>query len=189
MHRIRKALRLSATAGLGAGGLYLGLVTGAVPIDVGLGRRVRPLGPQVVDIDAARERVFEIVAAPYAERPPRALREKVQVLARGSDLVLAAHHTPIRGRLRATTTETVRFEAPGRVDFRLVRGPVPHVQERFVLEEGPHPGSTRLTYSGELGTDLWGLGERWGNVVARAWERTVAQSLEEIRAEAERARR
>ena len=31
---------------------YVGLVTGACPLDLGVGRRVRPLGPQLVDIAA-----------------------------------------------------------------------------------------------------------------------------------------
>ncbi|MGH3464327.1 MAG: hypothetical protein ACRDP9_22895 [Kribbellaceae bacterium] len=48
----------------------------------------------------------------------------VEVLERGIDMVLAAHCTPIRGRLRATTVETVRFQPPALIDFRLVRGPV-----------------------------------------------------------------
>jgi len=40
--------------------------------------------------------------------------------------------------------ETVRFTRPGRVDFRLVRGPVPHVVEAFVLTEQPDGAGTRL---------------------------------------------
>jgi hypothetical protein len=31
---------------------YVGLVTGACPLDLGIGRRVRPLGPQLVDVAA-----------------------------------------------------------------------------------------------------------------------------------------
>jgi hypothetical protein len=38
-------------------------------------------------------------------------------------MVLAAHFTPITFGV-ATTVETVRFERPERVDFRVVRGPV-----------------------------------------------------------------
>jgi hypothetical protein len=38
-------------AGVAAAG-YVGLVTGACPLDLGVGRRVRPLGPQLVDIAA-----------------------------------------------------------------------------------------------------------------------------------------
>jgi hypothetical protein len=54
-------------------------------------------------------------------------------------MVLAAHFTPLGGRLGlvAQTVETVRFTRPERVDFRLVRGPVPHVVEAFVLTSKP----------------------------------------------------
>jgi hypothetical protein len=172
-----------------AAGLYLGLVTGAAPVDVGIGRRVRPLGPQVVQISAPREVVFDVVGAPYGVRPAKALAEKVHVLERGEDMVLAAHRTPVRGRLTATTVETVRFTPPIRVDFRLVRGPVPHVVEEFVLSETGGGNATSLAYRGELGTDLWALGAWWGGVVGRAWERTVASSLESVKAEAERRHR
>lgn len=164
---------------------YVGVVTGAVPVDLGVGRRVRRLGPQTVEIEAPRELVFDIIATPYLGRQPRAVAEKIQILERGDDLVLAAHKTPLRGgRLVATTVETVRFERPDRVHFRLVRGPVPHVVEQFVLEDVE--GTTRLEYRGELGTDLWFLGSWWGRLVARSWERTVARSLEAITTEAER---
>ena len=56
------------------------------------------------------------------------------------------------GRLTATTLETITFDRPHRVSFRLVRRPVPHVAEQFALTE--HSGTTTLTYSGELGTDF-----------------------------------
>jgi hypothetical protein len=55
------------------------------------------------------------------------------MIERGADLVLAAHHTPLASRLTVTTVETVRFERPRRVTFRLVKGPVPHVAERYEL--------------------------------------------------------
>ncbi|MGP3951406.1 SRPBCC family protein [Streptomyces sp. 7N604] len=177
-------LGVAATgAGVAAAG-YLGLVTGAVPVDLGAGRRTRPLGPQAVDIQAPRELVFDVVAQPYLGRPTHALREKVEVLERGGDMVLAAHFTPVGGRITATTVETVRFARPERVDFRLVRGPVPHVTESFVLID--QETGTRLVYRGEMGTDLWSLGERWGQVVARRWEETVAASLASVKDEAER---
>ena len=78
----------------------------------------------------------------------------------------------------------VRFERPGTVAFRLVRGPVPYVVERFTLNA--EAGSTRLDYTGELGTDFWAAGRVWGDVVARSWVATVQASLERVRAEAER---
>ena len=117
-------------AGVAAAG-YVGLITGACPVDLGVGRRVRPLGPQLVEVAAPRQVVFDVIAQPYLGRAPRALADKLRVLERGHDMVLAAHFTPLGGRLGlvAQTVETVRFTPPERVDFRLVRGPVPHVVE------------------------------------------------------------
>lgn len=164
---------------------YAGVVTGAVPVDLGVGRMVRTLGPQVRDIAAPRDLVFRIIAEPYMERQPGAVAEKIRILERGDDMVLAAHRTPVHGgRLTATTVETVRFDPPSHVHFRLVRGPVPHVIESFVLSDVD--GVTRLEYTGELGTDLWAVGAVWGKLVARTWERTVAHSLDSVKAEAER---
>jgi len=57
--RTRALAIATAAAGTTVAAAYLGLVTGACPIDLGLGRRSRPLGPQVVDIAAARELVFD----------------------------------------------------------------------------------------------------------------------------------
>lgn len=84
----------------------------------------------------------------------------------------------------AVTLETVRFSPPGRIDFRLVRGPVPQVRESFRLEE--EGGATLFTYEGELGTDFWAVGRAWGALVARRWEAVVAETMEAVRAEAER---
>src|ERR671914_1421920 len=178
-----------ATVGVGVAAVgYVGLVTGACPLDLGIGRWVRPLGPQLVDMAAPREAVFDLIAGPYLGRAPRALADKIRVLERGSDMVLAAHFTPLGGRLGlvAQTVETVRFTRPERVDFRLVRGPVPHVVEAFDLSEQAGGAGTRLAYSGEIGADLWGLGQRWCELVAARWEQTVAASLAAVKAEAER---
>jgi hypothetical protein len=102
-------------------------------------------------------------------------------------MVLAEHYTPLHGgRLTATTLETVTFDRPHRVCFRLVRGPVPHVAEEFTLTE--RCGVTDLAYSGELGTDFGIAGLWWGGQVAKAWEAAVRTSLASIRAEAERPR-
>ncbi|WP_405577341.1 SRPBCC family protein [Streptomyces sp. NBC_01092] len=181
---VGRLMVVGAVAGGAAAG-YLGLVCGALPLDLGVGRRTRPLGPQTVDIVAPRETVFQVIAQPYLGRTTRAMREKVSVLEQGSDMVLAAHRTPVAGgRLTATTVETVRFTRPMRVDFRLVRGPVPAVTESFELSE--HGPGTRLTYTGELGTDLWAAGQWWGGVVAPRWEATVAAKLAAVKHEAER---
>ena len=159
------------------------LAGGAITVDIGVGRRVRALGPVVWDIAAPREMVFDVITTPYLGRTPLALQGKLRVWERSSDMVLAAHLTEVKGRI-TTTVETVRFERPGRIDFRLVRGPVPHVMESFVLSETD--SGTSLTWEGELGTDLWAIGAWWGDRVARAWETAVQTSLRSVTAEAER---
>ena len=160
------------------------VVTGALTLDTGVGRRTRALGPLTVSIAAPRESVFDVLALPYlSSNPPRALREKVTVLERGSEMVLASHRTRV-GPLSAITVETVVFDRPDAISFRLVRGPVPHVVERFELIQ--HDGATELLYTGELGADFWFLGRAWAAIVARSWVRTVARSLETVQESAER---
>jgi hypothetical protein len=178
---VRVIAWLMLLAGARAG--YEGLVRGVLTVDVGVGRRVRPLGPIRISIDAPRETVFDVIAAPYLGKTPRAMSSKLRVLERGSDMVLAAHYTRV-GRRIATTVETVRFQRPALISFRLVRGPIPHVVERYDLQ--PAENGTELHYSGELGADLWLLGAWWGDRVAVPWERAVGGSLEAIRAESER---
>jgi hypothetical protein len=176
-------LRPVAAGALLAAGAAL-VARAGLTLDIGVGRRLRPLGPIALDIAAPPDVVFDVIAAPYLGRTPRALRGKLEVIERGADLVLAAHHTPVAPGLTVTTVETVRFDRPHCISFRLVKGPVPHVLERYELRSSEI--GTRFEYRGELGTDLWALGAYWGAVVAASWERTVASSLDAIRAEAER---
>jgi hypothetical protein len=174
--------RASVAAAVGMAAYRL-VTSGALTLDLGVGRRLQPLGPLVRTIAAPREVVFDVIAAPYLERTPRALEEKLQVWERGSEMVLAAHHTRVKCGV-TKTLETVRFERPHRVDFRLVRGPVPHVVESFLLT--PSDEGTVLRWQGELGTDLWALGRWWGHRVALAWEHAVDASFANIGNEAER---
>lgn len=171
-----------ASAGAVAG-TYVLVVRGALTLDLDLGRRVRPLGPITQTIAAPPETVFDVIAGPYLGRTPRAMHDKLDVLERGSDMALAAHFTKV-GSLTVTTVETVRFERPSRISFRVLRGPVPYIIETYELQTASE--GTRFVYSGELGTDLWGLGQWWGDQVARQWELAVAQSLDPICVEAER---
>jgi hypothetical protein len=179
---VRRLLLAAIIAFAGHRGYRL-LTSGAATLDVGVGRRLRSLGPRSWDIAVGRELVFDVIAGPYLGRTPRALEDKLEVWERGSDMALAAHYTPLKCGV-ATTLETVRFERPERIDFRVVRGPGPHVAESYVLDETE--AGTRLTWSGELGTDFWALGAWWGDRVARAWDKAVRSSLEAIVAEAER---
>jgi hypothetical protein len=149
----------------------------------GVGASRRALGPVRVRIDAPRAVAFDVIAEPYVGRTPHALERKLRVLERDQNTVLAEHYTQT-GRVLATTLERVRFHRPERIEFELVRGPVPRVSERFELREVD--GATELDYAGELGTDLWALGRRWGATVAERWEATVRTSLDAIKEEAER---
>jgi Polyketide cyclase / dehydrase and lipid transport len=191
-HHSRATIGPGLAAGLltgtisGLGGLgYCLLVTGKLTLDTGISRRVRPLGPYSVTVAAPAETVFDVIAAPYLGRTPRAMAGKLRVLERGTDMVLAEHYTSIHGgKLTAVTLETVRFDRPHRVSFRLVRGPVPHVTEEFTLT-GQH-GATVLAYDGEIGADFGRAGQWWASRVAAAWEGAVRKSFAAIQTEAER---
>lgn len=178
----RRAFTIAALGGTSLG-LYGLLVRGSLTLDLGIGRKVRPLGPFTWRIAAPRELVFEVVSGPYLQKTPRALGDKLRVLERGADMVLAEHFTPV-GPLVTTTLETVRFQPPELIHFRLVRGPVPYVVEKFRLRTTGE--ATELEYSGELGTDLWAPGRWWGALVAHRWEAAVHDSLAAVKAEAER---
>ena len=162
---------------------YRFYASGGVTIDSGVGRRVRELGPVTWEIAAERETVFDVIATPYLGKTPRSMKDHLDVWERGTDMVLAAHSTNVKCGV-TTTVETVQFERPERINFRLVRGPVPHVRESFVLEATE--GGSTLTWEGELGTDYGALGARWGNLVARSWEKAVRSSMNAIITEAER---
>ncbi len=137
--RVRRVAWAVAAAAMGGLGFRL-VAIGALTLDTGVGRTARPLGPLTVTIGAPRETVFDVIAGPYLGRTPRALSDEIDVLERGSDMVLAAHRTAVRRLgMVATTVETVRFSRPETVDFRLVRGPVPRVVERFTLARRRRP--------------------------------------------------
>ncbi len=174
----------SIAVGTALAEVYTLVVRGALTLDTGIGRRVRPLGPIEAQIAANPESVFDVIAAPYLGKTPHAMEGKLRVLERGTDMVLAEHFTDVGRGPTAVTVETVRFERPHTITFRLVRGPVPHVTETFDLQ--PSDGGTTFTYAGEMGADFWALGEWWADKVAEKWERTVEASVASVKEEAER---
>jgi hypothetical protein len=91
-------LFVGAVLGLGLRKTYRLLASGELTLDLARGRRLRPLGSLVWSIEAPPEIVFDVIAAPYLGRTPRALADKLQVWERGSDMVLAAHNTPVNRR-------------------------------------------------------------------------------------------
>jgi len=183
--KARRVLFGSAALGLvGLAKVYGLTVRGALTLDSGIGRRVRPLGPIEVRIAADPDTVFDIVAAPYLSKTPHAMETKLRVVERGTDMVLAEHFTDVGRGQTAVTLETVRFERPHTISFRLVRGPVPQVTETFDLR--PDDGGTAFTYTGEMGADFWALGAWWADQVAVKWEKTVEASMASVKTEAER---
>ncbi len=158
-------------------------LVGRLTLDLGWGRSAHPLGPIEIAIDAPRDVVYDVVAAPYLGRTPRELRNELDVLELGSDLVVAAHHTQL-SRFTSTTVESVRFEPPERISFLLLRGVAPHVREEFSFEETD--GGTTFCYHGELAMDFWILGRMAGRyLVAPTWERVVRRHMDQVKGIAE----
>jgi hypothetical protein len=94
MKRVLVATGCALLAGAATTGAYVGLVTGRLTLDLGIGRRTRSLGPLHLDIAAPRETVYAVAAAPYADRQTRSMQEKVEILERAGQMVLAAHPPP-----------------------------------------------------------------------------------------------
>lgn len=160
---------------------FLLLAMGRLHLDLGWGRSFHELGPIEVRIEAPRELVFEMIREPYLGHTPR--DSGIEVLARGTDLAVAAHHTKVHF-YTATTVEAIEFKTPNRVGFRHLSGPVPYAVEEFELEEVD--GVTELRYVGEVGIDFFLLGRiagrRW---VRPQWEKTVRDHLEDLKQRAE----
>ena len=97
-----KPSRLLKIAG-GARARYSLVARGEVTIDLGIGRRVRPLGPIRLDVAAPPEVVFDVIANPYPAKTPRAMEGKLDVLYRGG-----------HNRSRASSQWRQALTAPGR---------------------------------------------------------------------------
>jgi hypothetical protein len=100
-HPIARPLGYATVAVGAAAARYVGLVTGACPVDLGVGRRARPLGPQLVKIAAPRWLVFDLIAEPYLDRASRAMADKLRgaLGSHGAGWSPDAGRTPWRRRL------------------------------------------------------------------------------------------
>lgn len=161
------------------------MARGKLTLDLGWGRTTHSLGPIVVEIEAPRQLVYQSMSSPYLGRTPKQMRDHLDVIERGEDFALASHYTEF-ALYTAETVEIVRFEAPERISFRHVRGPVPYATEEFELTAVDRD-TTELSYTGELGIDFWWLGRllahRW---VVPTWEGEVEAAMHDIRDIAER---
>ena len=176
-----RLIRSLLPAAAGAAALTGLMATGRLTLDANVMRTEHELGPLVFGFAAPRELVYQQLSSPYLGRTPRELRLSLEVVERGTDMVLARHYTDL-GNFTSETLELVKFEEPSRITFRHVRGPVPHAIEWFELDERDGGAATQLTYGGELGID-WGV---VGQLVARfyavpTWENAVTEHLEGVR--------
>ena len=92
----------------GIGSLVSLMARGRLTLDTGWGRTVTPVGPITMRIAAPRELVFDYLASPYLGRASREARRHLDVWERGSDMVVAAHVSLLRG-YTAETVEAVCF--------------------------------------------------------------------------------
>jgi hypothetical protein len=174
-------------AGVGAAiaGGYVGVVTGALAIDLGVGRRTRALGTQTVKIGAPRGRRSS------TSSPPGTWRASRGTLRRRFGCWSAAPTwcwPPIAHRCvdRWWPPRSKPSGSPGRSGWTSGWSAARcRTSSSGSTLTATNTGTT-LDYRGELGTDLWRIGQRWGDLVADQWERAVATSLEVIKAEAER---
>jgi hypothetical protein len=106
-----------------------------------------------------------------------ATKANFRLVAMARSLVLGGSPHP-RPQITVVTVETVQFTAAKRVDFRLVRGPVAYVVERFELRER-EPATTALSYEGELGSDLLVAGAMVGGACRSDLDRGYRSELRE----------
>jgi hypothetical protein len=122
-----------------------------------------------------------VISGPYLGKTPRALGDKLEVLERGSDLVLA-HFTDVGWGLTAPPWRPFASSAPSgsRSAWSVGRCRTCSRRSSFAMS------ATGPTSSTAASSDLWALGKWWGARVARRWEETVAASVQAVRVEAER---
>jgi hypothetical protein len=162
-------------------GSFLLLAMGRLHLDLGWGRTRHELGPIEIDIAAPRELVFEVLSAPYVGRSSGG--PQIEVLARRDGIAVAAHITKVHF-YEARTVEVVELDAPAKIAFRHLTGPVPHAVEQFELTE--IDGRTELRYGGEIGIDFFVLGRIAARTWVRPqWEGTVRAHLADVKRRAE----
>ncbi|MBA3866000.1 MAG: hypothetical protein H0X42_06590 [Solirubrobacterales bacterium] len=96
------------------------MVRGNLTLDLGIGRRLRPLGPIERIIAAPPEVVFDVIAGPY-RRTPRAMADKLRIWERGEDMVLAEHLT-LNGPLTTSREPTAAAQESASNEEFLLEG-------------------------------------------------------------------
>lgn len=131
------------------------------------------LATRCVRVEAPRELCFEVVAAAGEVVERRSDDERVVEF-------LSEH----RGRT-IRTLELVTLEAPERISYRWLKGPLPGVEEEIVFEVA-EDGCTEMTYRGRFRTGggplRWLMGRLY---VKRVFDRLVREHLDQGKQAAE----
>jgi hypothetical protein len=140
--------------------------------------RTIELKKQRVSVAAPKALCFEVAAAGGKVREKRSDSEKV-----------VEFTSDYKGR-EIRTLELVTLHPHDAIDYRWLKGPLSHVEERISFEEAG-PNTTEIVYEGEFalgpGPLRWLLGRVW---IKRRYDRVVLEHLGQGKKAAEqRARR
>ncbi len=139
-----------------------------------------PLPSLSLPIRARLELVFQLIAA--VGQGPDARHARVQERP-APDRLIVEFTTRVLGRT-VRTLEEVRLHPPDRITYRLLRGPLPEVEEEFRLEASD-PGVI-LRYAGTYRPhDPWPRALFDRLVVPRIYRAAVCRSMEQIKRAAE----
>ena len=137
----------------------------------------RPLKPLALDIGAHPGLVHQVASAVGQEGD-----HSSRLLERPApDRMIVEYTTVVLGRPVVTLEEVT--VAPGSIHYRLLKGPLPAVEEDFEIDE--RPGGCTLRYRGwfEPNTGLRGVVDRF--MVPRLYERALRASMAQVKAIAE----
>ena len=135
-------------------------------------------------IDAPCEMVFQKMSSFGKGRLQGDNNETSKVISRDGDTIIAEFRTKA-GPFRYTTTEEITLEAPERITFRHLSGPLRYAWEEFVFSDVD--GKTELVHNGEF---IWShvpiLGWLGRRIYTRPlFEHAISKHMEQIRVSCE----
>lgn len=148
-------------------------------------RRGHELLPTLdLEIAARPELVYQMIAA-VGQGPDAAHARLIERPA--ADRAIVEFTTRVLGRT-VRTVEEVGFHPPGRITYRLLKGPLPLVEEEFLIE--PAGEKTRLRYHGTFTPHQpWWRAAFDRLVVPRIYRKAVWASMKQVKLAAEERQR
>jgi|TARA_Y100000310_G_scaffold143162_1_gene142580 hypothetical protein len=105
------------------------------------------LGTHDILIDAPRELVFQMMTAFDAGPMPGDTNESSKVISRDDDSQIVEFKSRV-GFITYTSVEKVTLDAPERITFNHLSGPLNYACDEFILDD--RDGQTLLTHHGEI---------------------------------------